>query len=128
MQIFRHIAANLSNGRFSKNIPLRKHLEPKGQVVGLVKGASYLLWQDRYSLIRDHVLAYMPFIVSDSSGVPVVYALASGYQIQTFREFRGSFLRANDRHNESLRALWQSIPISKCLLGMVTLIVRGSCT
>ena len=110
VQIFRHIGASLHNGRFVHNIPLRQHLVAKGQVSGLVKGASYLLWRDGYSLIRDYMLAHMPFMVSDSTGIPVQYAMAAGFRIKTFGKFNGSCLRTHANHNEALRTLWRINP------------------
>ncbi len=79
----------------------------------MVKGASYLLWQHGYSLIRDHRLTHMPFIVSDSTGIPVEYATAAGFRIKTFGKFSGSFLRANNTHNNAFRALWDTNPYIK---------------
>lgn len=108
--VFRHIAASLSNGRLINNNPLRKHLEGKGQVNGLVKGASYLLWQDEYAVFRDYMLAHMPFIVSDSTGIPPGYAVAAGFRIKTFGRFNGSFLRANRTHNQAFCELWGKNP------------------
>ncbi len=109
-QIFRHIAANLHNGQFANNVPLQKHLAAKGQVCGLVKGASYHLWRNGYSLIRNCMLTHMPFIVSDSTGIPLEFSTAAGFSVTTFGKFRGSFLRADAAHNEAFRALWEKNP------------------
>ncbi|NQZ08597.1 MAG: hypothetical protein HRT35_15700 [Algicola sp.] len=98
-RIFRHIAVNLSNAKFINNRPLRNHLKAKGQVTGLVKGASYLLWKDGYRDFRNYILANMPLIVSDSTGIPMKYANAAGFKHQTFGQFSGSFLRANQADN-----------------------------
>ena len=113
IQIFRHIGASLANGRFVNNFPLRNHLDAKGQVSGLVKGASYLLWQDGYAHVRDYMLTHMPFIVSDSSGIPFDYATAAGFRIKTFGKFSGSFLKADNSHNEAFRTLWNNNSYTK---------------
>lgn len=109
-QIFRHIAWNLHNDKLAERPQLITHLEAKGQVSGMVKGASYLLWQDGFSTIRDYMLGHMPFILSDSTGIPVEYATAAGFRIETFGKFNGSFLGASKVHNKAFRKLWKDNP------------------
>src|SRR5262249_52453619 len=56
--IHRHIAANLADKSF-KGSPLEKYLVGKGKVVALTKAASYLMWEDGFSKIRDYLTANM---------------------------------------------------------------------
>jgi len=53
--VHRHFAANLANKAF-KDSPLHKHLLAKGKVAALTKAASYLIWNDGFSAIRDYLL------------------------------------------------------------------------
>jgi hypothetical protein len=109
-QIYRHIAWNLHNDKLTERPQLITHLEAKGQVSGMVKGASYLLWQEGFSTIRDYMLGHMPFILSDSTGIPVEYSTAAGYRIETFGKFNGSFLGASKVHNKAFKKLWKANP------------------
>ena len=110
VQIHRHIAWNLHNDQLAARPQLIAHLEAKGPVSGMVKGASYLLWDDGFSTIRDYMLANMPFILSDSTGIPVEFASAAGFHIETFGKFNGSFLGASKVHNNAFRKLWKENP------------------
>ncbi|MEM7426148.1 MAG: hypothetical protein AAF441_08630 [Pseudomonadota bacterium] len=109
-RIFRHITCNLHNRRFCGHTALQAHLKSKGKVAGLVKGASYHLWRDTFSDLRRYMLSNMPLILSDSSGIPTGIAVCAGHEIQTFGSFHGSFLKASDAHNRSLRDLWARNP------------------
>lgn len=69
-RVHRHIAANLSNDGLRKRPGLLKHLQAKGKISAMTKAASYLLWNDAFSLIRDYLLANMAWMISDSTGIP----------------------------------------------------------
>ena len=56
------------------------------------KAASYLLWRDDFSVIRDYLLGNMDFMVSDSTGAPPRFAEKAGFVQDTYGVFAGSFL------------------------------------
>lgn len=106
-RIHRHFAENLDNDHFGKDEPLKKHLEGKGRIVAMTKAASYLLWRDNFSTIRDYLLAHMEFMVSDSTGIPPEYAKKAGFVQDPYGRFQESFLGANAKINEDFRTLWK---------------------
>lgn len=108
--IHRHIAFNLDNGHF-KGSGLRKHLEKKGHISVMIKGASYLPWFDSFSEIRNLLLGQMSCCVSDSTGFLPEHAAAAGFEQITYGKFSGAFLE-NDggKGAESFRALFRSQP------------------
>ena len=55
----RHIAFNLGDKAF-KGSGLEKYLTAKGKIAAMTKAASYLIWNDGFSGIRDYLLANMP--------------------------------------------------------------------
>jgi len=110
LRIHRHIAANLANVPLKSDPGLLRHLEHKGHVAGLIKAASYLLWTDSFSTIRDYMLANADFIFSDSSGIPPRFAAASGLVQETYGHFEGTFIPAGRRETEAFRELWKSQP------------------
>ena len=74
IRVHRHIAFNLANDRLKAAPGLLKYLEKKGRISAMTKAASYLLWRDDFSMIRDYLLKNMDFMISDSTGVPVSFA------------------------------------------------------
>ena len=111
--LHRHFAANLANLAF-KDAPLHKHLLAKGKIVAMTKAASYLLWLDSFSEIRDYLLANMVWMASDATGVPPRDARKAGFTQITYGTFTGPFLEeANKATGEAMVKLWSSQPHRK---------------
>jgi hypothetical protein len=104
--VHRHFAANLANKAF-KDSPLHKHLLAKGKVAAMTKAASYLLWMDSFSEIRDYLLANMAWMASDSTGIPPRFARKAGFTQITYGSFVGPFLEeADPSTGEAMAKLW----------------------
>ena len=111
--VHRHIAANLANKAF-KDSPLHKHLIAKGKFAAMTKAASYLMWLDGFSEIRDLLLGNMAWMASDSTGVPPRFARKAGFVQITYGSFTGPFLEEADRSTgEAMTKLWASQPHRK---------------
>jgi len=111
--VHRHFAANLANKAF-KGSPLHKHLLAKGKFSAMTKAASYLMWADSFSEIRDLLLANMAWMASDSTGIPPRYAKKAGFTQITYGTFTGPFLEEADKSTgEVMAKLWSSQPHRK---------------
>lgn len=111
--VHRHFAANLANNAF-KGSPLEKHLLAKGKVAALTKAASYLIWNDGFSGIRDYLLANMVWMSSDSTGIPPRFAKKAGFSQTTYGTFTGAFLEeADPSTSDAFVKLWASQPRRK---------------
>lgn len=97
----RHFAANLANDSLPEG--LMKHLESKGRVASMTKAASYLLWRESFSTVRDFLVQKSVFMVSDSTGVPPRHWLKQGCTIEAFGAFEKSFLGTWEGYQEELR-------------------------
>lgn len=106
--IHRHIAFNLDNAHYTGS-GLEKHLEAKGSIAVMIKGASYLPWFDAFSGIRNFLLGHMIYCVSDSTGFLPQHAAAAGFEQITYGKFGGAFLENDGGAGaEVMRALFQS--------------------
>jgi hypothetical protein len=103
--VHRHIAANLADNALPGSGVL-KYLESRGKVASMTKAASYLLWLDNFSTIRNYLLANAAWMISDSTGIPPRHAKRAGFTQTTYGTFKGSYLGANARDNEAFRKLW----------------------
>ncbi|HET7499658.1 MAG TPA: hypothetical protein VFK02_01600, partial [Kofleriaceae bacterium] len=111
--VHRHFAANLANKAF-KDSPLYKHLIAKGKFSAMTKAASYLMWLDGFSDIRDLLLANMVWMASDSTGVPPRFAKKAGFVQITYGAFTAPFLEEADKSTgEAMAKLWASQPHRK---------------
>ena len=103
--VHRHFAGNLANTHF-KGSALEKHLLAKGKVSAMTKAASYLLWMQEFSTVRDYLLANMAFMVSDSTGIPPRHASKAGFDQIAYGRFMASYLNANAVDNAAFKKLW----------------------
>jgi hypothetical protein len=110
VRVHRHIGWNLGDGYLKTHPQLLRHLEKKGQVTMLVKGASYLLWSPGFSLVRGYILDHLGWMLSDSTGVPPAFAKPAGMIQETYGVFTGAFLEGYQatKHDTDFVELWKS--------------------
>lgn len=110
VRVHRHIAWNLSDPYLRQNPQLLRHLEKKGRVTMLVKGASYLLWTPGFSRIREYILGHLAWMLSDSTGVPPRFARAAGMVQETYGSYSGAFLPSyqTTKHDADFVELWKA--------------------
>jgi hypothetical protein len=108
LRVHRHLAANLSDDHLKADPSVLRHLEAKGKVAAMTKAASYLLWAEGFSRIRDYLLTHMVYMVSDSTGIPPSYATKAGFELETYGTFLGPFLAARPSCADEFRELWKN--------------------
>ena len=109
VRVHRHIGWNLGNAYLKLHPQLIRHLEKKGPVTVLVKGASYLLWRPDFSRTREYILDHLKWMLSDSTGIPPKFAKPAGMIQETYGDYNGAFLegaQANP-HDEDRIELWK---------------------
>jgi hypothetical protein len=109
-RVHRHIAWNLDNEHVTKQPGLLKWLEAKGKVTIVVKGASYLLYNDSFKLIRDYILTHLAFMLSDSTGVPPMYAQPAGMVQEAWGKYvkPGLAFAVGSKQDLDMRTLWKN--------------------
>lgn len=105
-RIFRHLAANLHDDSLPAGV--LKHLEAKGQVAAMTKAASYLLWRESFSKVRDWLLGNAVFMVADSTGIPPRHWTKRGCTVEAFGKFEKSFLGTWEGYQEELRETFKA--------------------
>jgi len=110
-RVYRHILANLDNTHMKADGRLLEHLKAKGTVAVMTKAASFLLWWDDFSAIRDHLLAHTAWMISDASGIPPRYADPAGFEEITYGDFTGPYFTQDpiDARHELMK-LWKTEP------------------
>lgn len=103
-RVHRHLAANLANDSLPPG--LLPHLASKGRVTTMTKAASYLLWREAFSNVRDWLLENSDVMVSDSTGIPPRHWTARGCTVDAFGRFDKSFLGTWEPYQEELRKLF----------------------
>jgi hypothetical protein len=110
LRVHRHIGWNLGDPYLKTHPELVRHLERKGRVTMLTKGASYLLYRGDFSVIRGYMLDHLAWMLSDSTGIPPTYARRKGMVQETYGHYDGAFLEGaqDNRHDEAFIELWQA--------------------
>jgi hypothetical protein len=108
VRVHRHLGWNLGDPYLGKHPEVIRHLEHKGKVTALVKGASYLLYRGDFSVIRGYLLDHLAWMLSDSTGIPPTYAKPAGMVQETYGHYSGAFLESagDNRHDDAFIALW----------------------
>jgi hypothetical protein len=111
LRTYRHILANLDDAHMTADDRVLAHLRAKGKVSVMTKAASFLLWWDEFSQIRDYLLKNMTWMISDASGIPPSHATAAGFEQITYGVFTGPYF-IQDRHNTRAQfvKLWKTQP------------------
>lgn len=112
-RVHRHLAADLSNDGLTKAPGVLKHLEAKGRVSAMTKAASYLLWSDTFSALREYLVSHAEVMLSDSTGVPPRYWKKAGFAVETYGSFQKSFLGTWEGYQQELRDTWAAQPARK---------------
>lgn len=111
LRTYRHIVANLDDAHMAADDRVLKHLRSKGKVAVMTKAASFLLWYDDFTQIRDYLLKNIAWMVSDASGIPPSYAGPAGYEQITYGDFVGPYfiIDAKNTRAEFVK-LWKNQP------------------
>ncbi len=115
VRVHRHFGWNLDDEHLAKAPQLVKHLAAKGKVTLLTKGASYLLHRPTFSTIRQYMLDHLAWMLSDSTGIPPLFAEPAGMVQVPYGTYSGAFLEGSrgTRADRSFVELWRNQPRKK---------------
>lgn len=107
VQTWRHVRANLHDSEF-KTSPVLAHLNTLGTIAGMTKAASYLIWREDFSVIRDYLLDHMTWMISESSGIAPYHAAAKGFVQDTWGTFEGNMFPGARKAELAFIDLWKT--------------------
>jgi hypothetical protein len=111
LRTYRHIVANLDDTHMAGDDRVLRHLRAKGKVAVMTKAASFLLWYDDFTQVRDYLLHNIAWMISDASGIPPSFAGPAGFEQITFGEFEGPYFVIDDKNTRAeFVKLWKSQP------------------
>jgi hypothetical protein len=111
LRTYRHIVANLDDTHQTADARVLVHLRLKGKVAVMTKAASFLLWYDDFTQIREYLLKHVAWMVSDASGIPPSYAGPAGYEQITYGDFTGPYFIIDEKNTRAeFVKLWKTNP------------------
>ena len=111
LRTYRHVVANLDDKHMAADDRVLRYLRTKGKVAVMTKGASFLLWYDDFSQVRDYLLKDIAWMISDASGIPPSYAEPAGYEQVTYGDFTGPYFIIDPKNTRfEFVKLWKAQP------------------
>jgi hypothetical protein len=111
LRTYRHIVMNLDDAHLTEDGRVLAHLRLKGKVSVMTKAASFLLWYDDFTQIRDYLLKNTAWMISDASGIPPSYAGPAGFEQITYGEFTGPYFIIDEKNTRAeFVRLWKTNP------------------
>ena len=105
-----YFQADLGNDGLTSNpgyIRLMHRLAPG---VTYLKAASYLLYEDYFSTIRDAILNNSSGVVEDDSGIPLKYFLQAHWQVTPYGDYTGPITLFKERDQPDLHDFYKKTP------------------
>lgn len=111
LRTYRHIVMNLDDTHLAADGRVLAHLKLKGKVAVMTKAATFLLWYDDFTKIRDYLLKNTAWMISDASGIPPSYAGPAGFEQVTYGEFTGPYFIIDPKNTRAeFVKLWKTNP------------------
>jgi hypothetical protein len=112
VQVWRHMRANLHDDHL-RDSPVSAYLKAQGQVAAMMKAASYLIWREDFSLIRNILLDQMAWMISETSGIAPYHAAEKGFVQDVWGRFTGNMFPGPKKAELAMIELWKSRPERK---------------
>lgn len=109
-QTWRHMGTNLRDDALPGS-PTLAYLNSLGSPIsGMTKAASYLIWRDDFSVIRNYMLDHMTFMVSDTTGITPYHAAEKGFVQETWGTFQGNMFEGAKKGELAMIEMWKTNP------------------
>ena len=100
----RYFMLNVIDSALTKHSPnFIPYLKKEGPYFAIIKSASYLMHNDKFSQMRDAVLASCDFIVQDDSGVPLRFFGPGQWKVQVHGFYEKPIDLFSNRFQKDLR-------------------------
>jgi hypothetical protein len=110
MQVLFYFQADLGNDGLHSNPGFTKLMHRLGPGNTYLKAASYLLYDDYFSSIRDAILAESVGVVEDDSGIPLHFFKPSEWDVSVYGNYTGPIAIFKDKYQPDLTQYYAANP------------------
>lgn len=103
-----YLSANLNNSNFKENGHLYSFLKSNAFDMAYLKGASYLLHNTEFSYFRSYLLAHLPAILQDDTGIPLRFFEFSNWNFELFGTYTKPIRLFKNRYQNDLDSFYKS--------------------
>jgi hypothetical protein len=98
-----YLRADLSDGGLAGAPEVMRFLESYRHRATFLKAASYLMHSDRFSTIREHIVARSSLVLQDDSGVPFRHLSRTGWTRNLYGMYDGPIALFANKYQRDLR-------------------------
>ena len=106
-QTFYYFTTDLSNDGIRQQPGFLKFCEAQGTGASLLKSASYLMFENGFSRVRDFLLTRSKAIVQDDSGIPLAAFDPAKWLLRFFGDYAGPIEIFKQYYQPQLQGLYQ---------------------
>ena len=106
-QTLYYFTTDLSNEGIHQQPGFLKFCEAQGTGVGLLKSASYLMFENGFSTVREFLLEHGKAIVQDDSGIPIAAFDPAKWLLRFFGSYAGPIDLFKQYYQPQLQGLYQ---------------------
>ena len=115
IQSLTYIKVNMEDQFFSKKTGLVSYLKGLGTVTTFVKSASYLMHDDRFSIVRSIVINQSRLLLQDDSGIPYRFFKGKDWEVSLYGHYRKPVKDFNYGFQTDLDAVYKKPGVPKPL-------------
>jgi hypothetical protein len=102
-----YFSVDISDPNLNQNKYFLDFLEKKSPYITFLKAASYLMYRDNFSLIRNFILNYSESIVQDDSGIPLKYFDTTKWKLTFYGHYTQPIPLFKNRFQPELKKIYQ---------------------
>jgi hypothetical protein len=103
-----YFATDLSNSGLERRPEFSQFVKNVGEKVTYLKAASYLMYNDGFSTIRNQILAQSSQILQDDSGMPLTAFYRSKWNLKFYGSYTSPIGLFANRYQPNLRRIYQT--------------------
>ena len=104
-----YFSTDLSNeGLLHTRKEFSRYITKLGKVSTYLKSASYLMHNDFFSTIREHILVQSSYILQDDSGIPYFYFGKENWNMQLYGKYKGTISLFAEEYQEDYLLAFQA--------------------
>ncbi len=107
VQTLIYIRVDMEDRAFSRKTALVEYLKGLGPVTTFVKSASYLMHDNRFSLVRGIILNQSRLVLQDDSGIPYSFFARGNWDISLYGQYRKPVKDFNYGFQKDLDAIYK---------------------
>ncbi len=106
LKFLTYLQIDVSNKNLDNHKFFLDQLKQKKPFITFIKAASYLMYNDSFSYIRDFILNNSYAIIQDDSGIPVKYFLNSDWNLKFYGNYIQPIPLFKNRYQPELRKIY----------------------